>query len=75
MDNGTANATMVEVARIISSRAEELKRSVRFAFGQVIPTEDMLLLLGMQIIIGKIYMKMVLCMLTLIQLVQKTLLS
>lgn len=32
MDNGTANATMVEVARIISSRAEELKRSVRFAF-------------------------------------------
>jgi Zn-dependent M28 family amino/carboxypeptidase len=32
MDNGTANATMVEVARIMSARRSELKRGVRFAF-------------------------------------------
>ncbi|MCC3356133.1 M28 family peptidase [Bacillus sp. REN16] len=32
MDNGTANATMVEVARIIASHKSELRRSVRFAF-------------------------------------------
>jgi hypothetical protein len=32
MDNGTANATMLEVARILSKRRSELRRSVRFAF-------------------------------------------
>lgn len=32
MDNGTANATMVEVARIMSMHRDELERSVRFAF-------------------------------------------
>ncbi|WP_232329757.1 MULTISPECIES: M28 family peptidase [unclassified Sporosarcina] len=32
MDNGTANATMVEVARIMAKHRDELKRSVRFAF-------------------------------------------
>ncbi|ARK20963.1 hypothetical protein CSV69_15550 [Sporosarcina sp. P26b] len=32
MDNGTANATMVEVARIMSMHQDELVRSVRFAF-------------------------------------------
>lgn len=32
MDNGTANATMIEVARILSSQKDHLQRSVRFAF-------------------------------------------
>lgn len=32
MDNGTANATMLEVARILSKKSSELLRSVRFAF-------------------------------------------
>ncbi|MCP8615708.1 M28 family metallopeptidase [Salirhabdus salicampi] len=32
MDNGTANATMVEVARILSEHQNDLHRSVRFAF-------------------------------------------
>src|SRR5699024_4362829 len=32
MDNGTANATMIEVARILSLKKKELQRSVRFAF-------------------------------------------
>lgn len=32
MDNGTANATMLEVARILSSKSHTLQRSVRFAF-------------------------------------------
>lgn len=32
MDNGTANAVMMEVARIISSNREQLKRSIKFAF-------------------------------------------
>lgn len=32
MDNGTANATMIEVARILSMNKEKLKRSVRIAF-------------------------------------------
>ncbi|MBY8908251.1 M28 family peptidase [Salinicoccus roseus] len=32
MDNGTANATMIEIARILSDLKPELKRSVRFAF-------------------------------------------
>jgi hypothetical protein len=32
MDNGTANATMLEVARLLASRREALRRSIRFAF-------------------------------------------
>lgn len=32
MDNGTANATMLEVARILSRRSNELMRPIRFAF-------------------------------------------
>ncbi|HEX9014919.1 MAG TPA: M28 family metallopeptidase [Chloroflexota bacterium] len=32
MDNGTANATMLEVARILSANRRELRRSVKFAF-------------------------------------------
>lgn len=32
MDNGTANATMLEVARILSERRGDLRRSVRLAF-------------------------------------------
>jgi hypothetical protein len=32
MDNGTANATMLEVARILAAHRNELRRSVRFAF-------------------------------------------
>jgi Zn-dependent M28 family amino/carboxypeptidase len=32
MDNGTANATMLEVARILSQEKTELKRSLRLAF-------------------------------------------
>ena len=32
MDNGTANATMLEVARILSKKSSDLLRSVRFAF-------------------------------------------
>ena len=32
MDNGTANATMLEVARLLSSRRASLRRGVRFAF-------------------------------------------
>ncbi|CAM3801504.1 M28 family peptidase [Mesobacillus thioparans] len=32
MDNGSANATMLEVARVLSKYKEELKRSIRFAF-------------------------------------------
>lgn len=32
MDNGTANATMLEVARVLSQHRNELRRSVRFAF-------------------------------------------
>jgi Peptidase family M28 len=32
MDNGTANATMLEVARVLSAHRRELRRSVRVAF-------------------------------------------
>ena len=32
MDNGTANATMLEVARLLASHRESLRRGVRFAF-------------------------------------------
>jgi len=32
MDNGTANATMLEVARVLSTRREALRRGIRFAF-------------------------------------------
>ncbi|MED2009503.1 M28 family peptidase [Brevibacillus borstelensis] len=32
MDNGTANATMLEVARLMSKRKSQLKRSLRIAF-------------------------------------------
>jgi hypothetical protein len=32
MDNGSANATMIEVARILSQHQNELRRSLRFAF-------------------------------------------
>lgn len=32
MDNGSANATMLEVARVLSKYKERLKRSIRFAF-------------------------------------------
>ena len=32
MDNGTANATMLEIARLLSARREGLRRGIRFAF-------------------------------------------
>jgi hypothetical protein len=32
MDNGTANATMLEVARLLAARRDSLRRGVRFAF-------------------------------------------
>lgn len=32
MDNGTANATQLEVARLLAARKSELRRGVRFAF-------------------------------------------
>src|SRR5205823_4644643 len=32
MDNGTANATMLEVARLLAGRRDALRRSIRFAF-------------------------------------------
>ena len=32
MDNGTANATMLEVARLLATRRDALRRGVRFAF-------------------------------------------
>jgi Peptidase family M28 len=32
MDNGTANATMLEVARLLASRRDSLRRGIRFAF-------------------------------------------
>jgi len=32
MDNGTANATMLEVARVLAGRRDALRRGVRFAF-------------------------------------------
>jgi hypothetical protein len=32
MDNGAANATMLEVARVLSQHRKDLRRSVRFAF-------------------------------------------
>jgi hypothetical protein len=32
MDNGSANATMLEVARVLSKYKEQLKRTIRFAF-------------------------------------------
>ncbi len=32
MDNGAANATMLEAARVLSRRRRELRRSIRFAF-------------------------------------------
>lgn len=32
MDNGTANATMLEVARLLAERRRELRRGMRFAF-------------------------------------------
>jgi len=32
MDNGTANATMLEVARLLSGRRNDLRRGIRFAF-------------------------------------------
>ena len=32
MDNGTANATMLEIARLLSARREALRRGIRFAF-------------------------------------------
>jgi hypothetical protein len=32
MDNGTANATMLEVARLLAARRRELRRGMRFAF-------------------------------------------
>src|SRR5262249_31096145 len=33
MDNGTANATMLEVARLLAGRRAALQRGIRFAFG------------------------------------------
>jgi Zn-dependent M28 family amino/carboxypeptidase len=32
MDNGTANATMLEVARLLAGRRSALRRGIRFAF-------------------------------------------
>jgi hypothetical protein len=32
MDNGTANATMLEVARVLAGRRDALRRGIRFAF-------------------------------------------
>src|SRR5881296_739294 len=32
MDNGTANATMLEVARLLAARRDSLRRGIRFAF-------------------------------------------
>jgi hypothetical protein len=32
MDNGTANATMLEVARLLATRRDALRRGIRFAF-------------------------------------------
>jgi len=32
MDNATANATMLEIARLLAARREALRRSIRFAF-------------------------------------------
>jgi len=32
MDNGTANATMLEVARLLAGRRDSLRRGIRFAF-------------------------------------------
>src|SRR3989454_4963967 len=32
MDNGTANATMLEIARLLSARRDGLRRGIRFAF-------------------------------------------
>jgi hypothetical protein len=32
MDNGTANATMLEVARLLAARRDELRRGIRLAF-------------------------------------------
>lgn len=32
MDNGSANATMIEVARVLAAHRDELRRGVRFAF-------------------------------------------
>jgi len=32
MDNGTANATMLEVARLLAARRDALRRGIRFAF-------------------------------------------
>jgi hypothetical protein len=32
MDNGTANATMLEVARLLAGRRDRLRRGIRFAF-------------------------------------------
>lgn len=32
MDNGSANATMIEVARVLAGHRDELRRGVRFAF-------------------------------------------
>lgn len=32
MDNGTANATMIEVARLLSARRDQLRRGMRLAF-------------------------------------------
>jgi hypothetical protein len=32
MDNGTANATMLEVARLLAARRDRLRRGIRFAF-------------------------------------------
>jgi Zn-dependent M28 family amino/carboxypeptidase len=32
MDNGSANATMLEVARLLASRRDSLRRGIPFAF-------------------------------------------
>src|SRR4029077_8458067 len=32
MDNGSANAVMLEVARLLAARRDELRRGIRFAF-------------------------------------------
>ena len=43
MDNGTANATMLEVARLLAARRDALRRGIRFAFAARPALEEILL--------------------------------
>src|SRR5215211_8238779 len=38
MDNGGANATMLDVGRLLAQRRNEMKRGLRLCFGPAIPT-------------------------------------